>query len=148
MWTGNFNVWVWLANFLFSMVGFFIFTKLMDALVSSYTNLGRKMPKTTQLLRGKKTTQLLKIDILSAWIEKSSFEFRLICRVTFQTWVSFYLWRVISTSILFLGKSLYQWAHLVAYLIAFQVALEKMKLIYLVEVIFWRIRKYSSKRSW
>ena len=34
----------------------------MDALVSSYTNLSRKMPKTTQLLRGKKTTQLLKIE--------------------------------------------------------------------------------------
>ena len=27
------------------MFGLIIFTKLMDALVSSYTNLGRKMPK-------------------------------------------------------------------------------------------------------
>ena len=53
------NFWVWLANLLFSVGGLVIFAKLMEALVSCYNKLGKKMPNTTQLLRGKKTTQLL-----------------------------------------------------------------------------------------
>ena len=41
------------------MVILLLFTQAMHALVSSNTNLGKKMPKTTQLLREKMTMQLL-----------------------------------------------------------------------------------------
>ena len=42
------------------MVAHMLFTKLMDALFSSYTNLGTKMPKNDATITPKKTTQLLK----------------------------------------------------------------------------------------
>ena len=54
MWTGNFNVWVWLANHLFFMVRLIIFTKFLDALVSRYINQGTKMPKNESTITRKK----------------------------------------------------------------------------------------------
>ena len=41
------------------MVAHMLFTKLMDALFCSYTNLGTKMPKNDATITRKKTTQLL-----------------------------------------------------------------------------------------
>ena len=44
------------------MVTHMIFTKLMDALFSSYTNLGTRVPKTTQLLRLSKINIFLELS--------------------------------------------------------------------------------------
>ena len=48
------------------MVGLIIFTKLVDALVSSYTDLGSKLPKNDATITRKKTTQLLRPEFMSA----------------------------------------------------------------------------------
>ena len=44
------------------MVTHMLFTKLMDALLSSYINLGTKMPKNDATITRKKTTQLLSTE--------------------------------------------------------------------------------------
>ena len=56
-------VQVWLWNLWATMVAHMLFTKVMDALFSSYTNLGTRVPKNDATITRKKTTQLFKYCI-------------------------------------------------------------------------------------
>ena len=54
---------MWLWNLWVTIVAHMLFTKLMDALFSSYTNLGTKMPKNDATITRKKTTHLLRFKM-------------------------------------------------------------------------------------
>ena len=49
MYSGNFIVLIWLSNLLVTIVVLLLFNQLMNALASSNTNLGKKLPKNDEV---------------------------------------------------------------------------------------------------
>ena len=68
MYIENFSVLTWLSNLWVTIVVLQLFTKLMNALVGSNTNLGKKLPKNDATITLKMTTQLLTKIISSSFI--------------------------------------------------------------------------------